>query len=143
MNAGTDSATPVPESAAPGEVHGRVLYVEDNPVNLAVMKHVFRRLPGVELLTAEDAETGLAIIGKCRPDLVLMDINLPGMSGLDALRILKADPLTRAIPVIAVSAAALPDAVETGLNSGFTAYLTKPLNVLALLAQVRAILPAK
>ena len=104
------------------------------------MRHVFRRLPGVELLTAENAEEGLAMIRTNRPDLVLMDINLPGMSGLDALRILKADPVTAAIPVIAVSAAAMPRDIQSGLDAGFRDYLTKPFDVQALLSRIREIL---
>jgi PAS domain S-box-containing protein len=138
-----DVATPPAASPTPEDVRGRVVYVEDNPVNLAVMKHAFRRLPGVELLTAEDAETGLGIIQRRLPDLVLMDINLPGMSGLEALRMLKSDPRTMAIPVVAVSAAASPEAVKAGLDSGFAAYLTKPLSISGLLAQVREFLQAK
>jgi PAS domain S-box-containing protein len=124
-------------------VQGRVLYVEDNPGNLAVMKHLFLLLPGVHLQMAENAEKGLAMIRENPPDLVLMDINLPGMSGQEALKILKSDPLTAAIPVIAVSAAALPHDVNSGLNAGFLAYLTKPFNVDTLLDQVREILKNK
>jgi signal transduction histidine kinase/CheY-like chemotaxis protein len=119
---------------------GKVIYVEDNPTNVTVMRHVFRSLPGVELLTAESAEEGLAMIRTNRLDLVLMDINLPGMSGLDALQILKADPVTAAIPVIAVSAAAMPRDIQAGLEAGFQAYLTKPVDVQALLSKVREIL---
>jgi PAS domain S-box-containing protein len=129
-----------PLAAPKASVHGQVLYVEDNPANLAVMKHLFLLLPGVQLQMAESAEIGLAMIRENPPDLVLMDINLPGMSGQDALKILKSDPRTAAIPVIAVSAAALPHDIKSGLNAGFLSYLTKPFNVDVLLDQVRTIL---
>ncbi len=118
------------------QVRGLVLYVEDSPVNVMVMQHIFTQLPGVELLTAETAEAGLEMIARRPPALVLMDINLPGMSGLQALQILKENPLTAAIPVLAVSAAALPQDVKNGLEAGFVAYLTKPFDVTELLAKV-------
>jgi signal transduction histidine kinase/CheY-like chemotaxis protein len=118
-------------------VRGRVLYVEDNTVNQSFMKHVFIRFPGVELVIAGDAENAIPVIRQSRPDIVLMDINLPGMSGLDALGILKSDPDTVAIPVIAVSASAMPRDVKAGLEAGFVAYYTKPLDVDALLSRVK------
>ncbi|MDO9105736.1 MAG: PAS domain S-box protein [Methylovulum sp.] len=117
-------------------VGGRVLYIEDSPINITVMQHVFRTLPGMVLDIAETAETGLAMIDESPPDLVLMDINLPGMSGLDALKRLKADPQTAAIPVIAVSAAAMASDVDAGLAAGFEAYLTKPFSLAELTALV-------
>ncbi|MGZ5579072.1 MAG: ATP-binding protein [Methylobacter sp.] len=106
-----------------------VLYIEDSPVNVEVMKHVFRMHHDIELLIADDAETGLAMIAQIQPDLVLMDISLPGMSGLEALHMLKCNPNTTSIPVIAVSAAAMPSDIESGLKAGFLAYLTKPFDV--------------
>lgn len=142
----TPSAAAVPtDHAATGHVqdkpvHGRVLYVEDNPVNLFVMKQVFRQLPDVELLIAESGEAGLDMIREAMPDLVLMDINLPGMSGLEALQAIKADPLLAATRVIAVSAVALPEDIESGLRAGFLGYLTKPFDVPQLIAQVRDML---
>lgn len=119
---------------------GRVLYVEDNPVNIDVMTHLFHRLPGVELLIAESAEEGLAMLRATPPDLVLMDINLPGMNGIEALHVIKNDPATAAIPVIAVSAAAMPNEIKAGKDAGFQAYLTKPFNVADLLARIREVL---
>lgn len=132
-HASTDQIHDVP-------IRGRVLYVEDNPVNLFVMKQVFRKLPEVELLVAESGEAGLDLIRKDNPDLVLMDINLPGMSGLETLQAIKADPLLAATRVIAVSAVALPEDIEIGLRAGFLSYLTKPFNVPNLIAQVRDVL---
>ncbi len=106
-----------------------VLYIEDSPVNIEVMKLVFRMHYDIELLTAENAEIGLAMIHASLPDLLLMDINLPGMSGLEALHILKSNPDTASIPVIAVSAAAMPGDIDAGLKAGFLTYLTKPFDV--------------
>jgi PAS domain S-box-containing protein len=112
---------------------GWVLYIEDNPVNVNVMKHVFRKLPGIELLVAESAEIGMEFIYKNKPDLILMDMNLPGLSGLESLKILKANPLTSSIPVIAISAVAMPDNIAEGMSAGLEAYLTKPFDVAELL----------
>jgi PAS domain S-box-containing protein len=138
---------PAPETAAtqPAEpvddlARGRVLYIEDNPANVTLMKALFRQLPGVELGVAGSAEAGLEVARLDLPDLVLLDINLPGISGLEALRRLQADPLTAAIPAIAVSASAMPRDVEAGLAAGFHAYFTKPFDVAAVLAVIRAIL---
>ena len=115
----------------------RVVYIEDNPANINVMKHVFRLLPDIELLIAKNAENGLELIRATQPGLVLMDINLSGMSGLEAIHRLKANPDTASIPVIAVSAAAMSGDVDLGLKSGVIAYLTKPFDVPDLIAQVR------
>ncbi len=122
------------------QVHGIVLYVEDSPVNASVMEHIFSHLTEVQLIIAATAEAGLDIIHANPPDLVLMDINLPGMNGLDALLVIKSDPYTASIPVIAVSAAALPQDVKRGLEAGFSAYLTKPFEVTELITMVAKIL---
>jgi PAS domain S-box-containing protein len=114
----------------------RVLYVEDNLVNATIMEHLLGRLPQVEFRLAETAEEGLALIFSDPPSLVLMDIHLPGMSGIDAVRILRRDARTATLPVIAVSAAAMPADVSNGLEAGFDAYLTKPFNVEQLLQAV-------
>lgn len=121
-------------------IQGRVLYVEDNPVHISLIKHLFRRIPKVELLTASSANEGLRMIREIAPDLVLMDISLPGMSGLAALKTLKADPLTAHIPVAAVSAAAMADDIKHGLEAGFFAYLTKPLDIAQLLDLIAKVL---
>lgn len=116
---------------------GHVLYIEDSRINISVMQHVFRQLSDIELLVAENAETGLALIDKAPPSLVLMDVNLPGMSGLEALHILKSNPNTASIPVIALSGAASPRDIEAGLTAGFTAYLVKPFDMPELINQIR------
>ncbi|MDD4911547.1 MAG: PAS domain S-box protein [Sideroxydans sp.] len=116
---------------------GRVLYIEDNLVNVSVMQHIFIQLPNVELQTADTAEIGLAMMQQNPPNLVLMDINLPGMSGMEALQKIRANPLTAHIRVIAVSAAALPHEVLAGINAGFLDYLTKPFDMTELIRLVK------
>lgn len=127
---------PLPSSS----VQGRVLYIEDNPVNTKVMQHIFRLLPGVELLTAESAEDGLSMAARRPPDLVLMDVGLPGMSGYEALAEMKTNPETAHIPVMAVTASAMAQDIAQGLEAGFLAYLTKPIDVPSFLDKVRSLL---
>lgn len=117
-----------------------VLYIEDNPANMQLMRRVFRRLPQCELLSAADAERGLAMIAEKRPDLVLMDLNLPGMSGLQALGHLRAQTTTRDLPVVAVTAAAMNVDRTEGLESGFVDYITKPFNVVDIVRTVLRVL---
>lgn len=106
-----------------------LLCVEDNPANLLLIEKLIARRPGTRLLVAKDAEHGFEIACARQPDVVLMDINLPGMSGLQALKILKSDLRTSHIPVIALSANAMARDVEKGLHAGFVRYLTKPIKV--------------
>ena len=106
-----------------------LLYVEDNPANLMLVEDLVARRPGIRLLSAQDGNQGLLIARSTIPDVILMDINLPGMSGLQALEILLEDPKTAGIPVIALSANAIPHDIEKGLAAGFFRYLTKPLKV--------------
>ncbi len=120
---------------------GRVLYVEDNNANAAIMRHVFRLLPDAELLEAETAEIGLALAREQRPDLILMDINLPGMNGVEALRVLQADARTAHIPVLAVTAAAMPEEVTSGQAAGFRDYVTKPFDIPTVVERIRHHLP--
>jgi CheY-like chemotaxis protein len=106
-----------------------LLYVEDNPANLMLVEDLIARRPDIRLLTALDGNNGIEIARARRPDLILMDINLPGLSGIRALKILAADPITAHIPVIALSANAMPRDIEKGLEAGFFRYLTKPIKV--------------
>ena len=87
------------------------------------------RRPDVRLLSARDGRAGVELARAVRPDVILMDINLPGISGITALRILAEDPFTAHIPVIALSANAMPRDIEKGLRAGFFRYLTKPIKV--------------
>jgi PAS domain S-box-containing protein len=106
-----------------------LLYVEDNPANLELVEELIARRPDLQLLSAPDAETGIVLARTRDPELILMDINLPGISGIEAMRILRADPATAHIPVVALSANAVPRDIEKGLAAGFFSYLTKPIKV--------------
>jgi CheY-like chemotaxis protein/two-component sensor histidine kinase len=124
----------VQESRAMGRpvadgVKRTVLYVEDNPVNLKLVEAVMSFRSDVRLLTAADGSLGVQLARAHLPDAILLDINLPGMSGNDVLNILQGDEATRRIPVIAVTANAMQKDIEKGLALGFFRYLTKPINV--------------
>ncbi|MGP1679430.1 MAG: hybrid sensor histidine kinase/response regulator [Burkholderiales bacterium] len=106
-----------------------LLYVEDNPANLMLVEDLVARRPEIRLLSAMDGRRGIEIARSSHPDVILMDINLPGISGIQALEILAADPATARIPVIAISANAMPRDIEKGLAAGFFRYLTKPIKV--------------
>ncbi len=106
-----------------------LLYVEDNPANLMLVEDLIARRPDIRLLTARDGNSGIAIACASQPDVILMDINLPGISGITALRLLAANPSTAHIPVVALSANAMPRDIEKGLEAGFFRYLTKPIKV--------------
>jgi hypothetical protein len=103
--------------------------VEDNPANLKLIEQLMARRPDMRMLTAGDADFGIQIARKSLPDVILMDINLPGINGFDAIQILRHDKATAHIPVIALSANAMPRDVERGLKAGFFRYLTKPVRV--------------
>lgn len=110
-----------------------LLYVEDNPTNLMLVEHVIESHPQLTMLSARNGNHGIAMARSHQPHVILMDINLPGINGLKALTILRNDPVTAHIPIIALSANALPDDVEKGLAAGFFRYLTKPIKVNELL----------
>ncbi len=107
----------------------RILYVEDNPANLDLMRLIFKKLPNYELLSAPNAEQGLDIAREQHPDLILMDLDLPGMDGFEALEKLHTNCETADIPVIAVSAHAMPEHIAKGTKAGFIDYVTKPIQV--------------
>lgn len=130
-NSASKAVLEEPDPAPSGRNTKLLLYIEDDPDNQSLMQHILARLPEVkiELLTAHNAELGIDLAREHHPDVILLDINLPGMSGLEAVRQLKAKQETHAIPVIAISADATPQAIETAMNCGFEAYITKPINV--------------
>ena len=103
--------------------------MEDNPANLKLVEQLIARRPDMRLLTAADGNLGIALARIHQPDVILMDINLPGISGIEALKILREDPATAHIPVLAISANAMPRDIEKGLEAGFFRYLTKPIKV--------------
>ena len=128
------NATSTPElPSCISPVH-TVLYIEDNEANIALMEQLIECRPGLQLLSAADATLGMAMAQRHLPNLILMDINLPGINGIQALKILRDDTATRHIPVMAISANAMPRDIEKGLAAGFFDYLTKPINVPKFLA---------
>jgi PAS domain S-box-containing protein len=106
-----------------------LLYVEDNPDNLILVEQIVARRPDIRLLSAADGLRGTELARAAQPDVILMDINLPGISGIDALKILAKDPATAHIPVVAISANAILGDIKQGLQDGFFHYLTKPIQV--------------
>ena len=106
-----------------------LLYVEDNPANLELVEQIIARRPDLRLLSAADGNLGIEFARTYQPEVILMDINLPGISGVEALRILRADASTAHIPIIALSANAVPRDMEKALEAGFFNYLTKPIKV--------------
>ena len=114
-----------------------VLYVEDNPANMRLVEQLLKTFPDIELVGAETAEEGLEMAQQNAPDLVLMDINLPGMNGYEALVELKKMDTVQDVPVIAISANALASDVEKGLEAGFSDYITKPINLQAFFSTIK------
>ncbi|MBD8625531.1 MAG: ATP-binding protein [Massilia sp.] len=106
-----------------------LLYVEDNPANLRLVEEIVAFRRDLRLLSAHDGHLGLQLARAHRPDIILMDLNLPGMSGFEVLRQLGADPETADIPVIALTANAMPRDIERGVAAGFHRYLTKPIDI--------------
>jgi PAS domain S-box-containing protein len=119
----------------------RLLYVEDNPSNLALFEQLMALRPGATLTTARDGLAGLALARSLQPDLAVVDIDLPGIDGVELCRRLRADPATRAMPLIALSANALPADIARARAAGFDDYLTKPLDVARLLAEIDRRMP--
>jgi PAS domain S-box-containing protein len=124
-----DPAALAPVAAVAGAAVHTLLCVEDNPANLLLVEKLLARRPDIRLLSARDGLSGVEMARAALPDLVLMDINLPGMSGFDAMKILRDDRTTAHIPVIALSANAMTRDIEKGLAAGFFRYLTKPIKV--------------
>jgi len=117
-----------------------ILYVEDNPANVAFMAELVATLSGVGLVSAHTAELGLELARARRPALIILDINLPGISGFEALRQLRQLPETAKIPVIALSASATARDIKAGEEAGFDRYLTKPIRVDGLIAAIEALM---
>jgi len=122
----------------PGEL---ILLVEDNDNNRLLVRDVLKA-SGYRVAEAETAEEGLRMAVQQQPALILMDIQLPGMNGIEALRQLRADPGTRAIPVIAVTASAMTQDRHQIMAAGFDGYQSKPISVKGFLQAVREMLPS-
>ncbi len=130
-------AVPPETPAADGAPLRTVLYIEDNSVNVLLMEAMLARLPGLRLVSALHPAEGLRLARAQRPDLVLLDIQLPEMNGFEVLARLREDPALRAVPVVAVSANALQRDIDAALAAGFNAYMTKPVVMEELLATVQ------
>jgi PAS domain S-box-containing protein len=124
-----ESPGSTPAQAQRGTAPRTLLYVEDNPANLRLVEQLIARRPDMRLLSAKDGNLGIQTARAAHPEVILMDINLPGISGIDALKMLRDDPETSHIPVIALSANAMPRDIEKGLAAGFFRYLTKPIKI--------------
>ena len=133
-------SVPARVGAAGSEAIRTVLYVEDNPANLELVEQLVGRRPDLKLLGATDATIGIALARLAQPHAILMDINLPGLGGVEAMQILRLDPSTRHIPIIALSANAMPRDIERALAAGFFDYITKPIKVAEFMATVDAAL---
>ncbi|MQA23509.1 hybrid sensor histidine kinase/response regulator [Rugamonas rivuli] len=120
---------PLALGASNGAAMKTLLYIEDNPANLTLVEQLIQRRSDLKLLTAIDGHTGIQLARAYQPDVILMDINLPGVSGYGCLKILRDDATTAHIPVMALSANAMPRDIEKGVEAGFLRYLTKPINV--------------
>ena len=131
----TEDTSPTPvEEPLPAEKQPTqeqcVLYVEDTPANAMLMKQYFSVLPGApELIVAETGEEGVEVACARHPDMILMDINLPGISGLEAMLQLREIPDCAATPIVAISADAMPDEIQKARDAGFDDYLTKPIKL--------------
>ena len=137
------AASQAPEAAAPASLspqrslRGRtVLYVEDNPANLKLVETILTKVGDIDFLAAPTPQLGLELAAAHRLDVIVLDINLPDMNGFEMLARLQTMPETRQIPVLALSAAAMPRDVQAGLAAGFRHYLTKPIDVQAFLAAI-------
>jgi hypothetical protein len=129
---------PLPLSSA-GHEH-TVLYIEDNPANLRLVAQLLSRLSNIHMWSAHEPMLGLELAAEYKPDLILLDINLPGIDGFEVLKHLRQREATRNTPVIAISANAMPKDIERGMKAGFDNYITKPVDVDALLQAVENVL---
>jgi PAS domain S-box-containing protein len=126
-----------PSTSAPVSPVGTVLYIEDNPANVRLVEAMLRIHFDASLATAPEGERGLELARQLRPSLILLDINLPGIDGYEVLARLRADAATASIPVVALSANAMPADIERGQRAGFVRYLTKPVRMEDLSALLR------
>ena len=117
-----------------------MLYIEDNPANLRLVAQVLARRSNIHLWSAHEPLLGLDLAAEHKPDLILLDVNLPGMDGYGVLKHLRQREETRHTPVIAISANAMPRDIGKGLEAGFDGYITKPINVVDLLHAIDGVL---
>jgi len=122
------------------EVKHTVLYIEDNPANLRLVTQLLSRLPNIHMWSAHEPMLGLELAATHKPDLILLDINLPGIDGFEVLKLLRQREATRETAVIAISANAMPKDIEKGKQAGFIDYITKPINVNLFYTSIDAVL---
>ncbi len=135
--------TKTPSAQMEENLRYTVLYIEDNPTNLLLIREILSTRPNITFLSAGDAELGIELALDHCPDLILMDINLPGMDGIAATKQLQIYKETREIPVIAVSAYATEADKQKAMAAGFKDYITKPFNISELLETIDEIFEAK
>jgi CheY-like chemotaxis protein len=128
MEEGEAAALAQPQVPRGARLH-TLLYIEDNPANLKLVEQIIARHPDIRLLTAVNGNSGIEAARISHPDVILMDINLPDINGLDCQKILRSDSSTAQIPVIAISANANPVDIERALKAGFFRYIVKPIKV--------------
>lgn len=138
-----DTDTSRRENAPQTHSVGTVLYVEDNPSNLQLMEMILDSIEGITLISAHTGELGLQMAKTARPDLIILDINLPGMNGFEVIKELQQMSETKDIPVFALSANIMPRDIEKGLKAGFKQYLTKPFKVPEIINAIEGVLNAK
>jgi signal transduction histidine kinase len=140
-NGGVPTGIPLarPGGSSPG-MRGKLLYVEDNPDNLKLMEKIISHVEGLSMISAYSGEAGLELARTELPDIIILDINLPGMDGDKVLEELRSTDSTKDIPVMALSAAATARDIERGMQAGFLAYMTKPVQVPFLLDSIKAAL---
>ena len=129
----------VSPSAPSQALRGRLLYIEDNPVNALIISELLARRSDLQLHIAEDGERGVQQALALLPDLVLLDMQLPDMDGFEVLRRLRDEPLLAKVPVIALSANAMPEDIERALRAGMSDYWTKPLDFVAFMASIESL----
>lgn len=123
-----------------GSRRRRMLYIEDNPSNVRLLEGIVDETTDLEVASLPSAEPGLEAAARDQPDLILLDINLPGMNGIEALHRFKSNPRTRNIPILALSADAMPGTIRKAMEAGCLDYVTKPIDVARLLAAIRSAL---
>lgn len=136
----TDPGSSAGFTAAAGPAGRVVLYIEDEPLNVLLMEEVFRTQPGWTLHVAHDGASGVELAARVRPDLALIDMNLPDMNGLEVLHRLRGDPLTAGLLCVALSADAMSEQIVAARAAGFDDYWTKPIDLTHLLDNVRRVI---
>ncbi len=134
------SAIAVQPQAPAGARQRTLLYVEDNPANMKLVEKLMAQRPDIHLLGAVNGTLGVEVARAAHPEVILMDINLPGISGIEVMKILRDGPATAHIPIVALSANAMPRDIERGMEAGFFRYLTKPIRVTEFMETLNAAL---